>query len=128
MQRAVGFFVCIALLVTLPLGPWRHVHAHGHDAHHALGRLHAHDVDHRTGVAWRTHGPDEDARSLSDALATATPHIVHTVAVLTTVIDLPLPPSQYCVRATPGSTGHDPPPRTRPKSRAPPTTPPPSLA
>jgi hypothetical protein len=128
VQRTVGLFVCIALLVALPQGPWRHVHTHGHDGHHARGRLHAHHVDRPVGLAWRTHGPDEDARSLTDAIATAGPHFVRAVAVLTTGVELPQPPLPHCVPTTPGPNGHDPPPRARPKSRAPPVPPPSSLA
>ncbi len=129
MKKLAAAFVCLTLFVTLPLGPWQHVHEHGHDAHHQDGALHAHQAAHPSAPVWRTHGPDEDARAVQDAsgaLARDASHLV--VAVVDSVMRVD---ASTCGAAPHGldlTLGHDPPPRDPVAPRGPPAPPASSLA
>jgi len=121
VKKLAAALVCLTLLVTLPLGPWQHVHEHGHDAHHQDGALHAHQADHPTAPVWRTHGPDEDARSVRDAAGTLAREAGGlVVAVVESVVGVDAP---ICGAAPGGrdlTVGHDPPPRDPVAPRGPP--------
>lgn len=122
VQRSAAAFACAALLLALPQAPWRHVHAHGHDAHHARdgATFHAHVVPVDDAPAWRAHGPDEDARLVGGLLATPGVANPGCVATVNASFAFSGPTRQPPASPAPVSRGHDPPPRCRPAPRAPP--------
>ncbi len=123
MKRLAALLVCITLLVTLPLGPWQHVHDHGHDAHHAGGALHAHQSARPSGATWRTHGPDEDARTLSAVAASVATGVTYLAALVATPFSLDTP-LMTCADFEPiAESGHDPPVQRPVASRGPPSLP-----
>lgn len=123
MRKSAATIACVAFLLSLPQVPWRHVHTHGHDAHHAgeFAAFHAHQRSMPTGPVWDTHGPDDDARSLDGLRATARAGTAWGgEATLTTAPALPLPAWRPTPAPIAVSRGHDPPSRSIPGSRAPP--------
>lgn len=123
VRQSAATLACVALLLSLTQVPWRHVHTHGHDAHHAgeLAAFHAHQRSISTGPVWDTHGPDEDARSLDGLRATARGGAAWGgQATLTASPALPLPTWRPTPAPTEVSRGHDPPPRSTSIPRAPP--------
>lgn len=121
MRSVYSLSACLAIAAQLLLAPWQHVHAHGHSGHHAQSPWHVHQVQQPAGAAWQTHGPDEDARSLSSPPGTVQVGGHPSPAVLTAVIDAARP---ACAgTASPGfeSRSHDPPGPTPDSPRAPPS-------
>ncbi len=116
------------VLVTLPLGPWQHVHDHGHDAHHATGSLHAHSSARPAGPAWRTHGPDEDARTLASLAASVATGVTLQAAFVATPYELDAPPTVCTDLELIVESGHDPPVSHPVAPRGPPSLPASSLA
>lgn len=122
MKRSAAVFVCLALLLALPQTSWRHIHAHGHDGHHAesAGAFHAHLSSAGDELAWRAHGPDEDARALGGPLATSRVVDAGSAATLTASVVLHAPPPQLVESPDLVSSGTDPPRVSRSGPRAPP--------
>ena len=124
MKKLVVALVCVTLFVTLPLGPWQHVHDHGHDAHHRTVALHAHQAGHPSAPVWRTHGPDEDARTVDAATGTVARHGNDLlVAPVETLVRIEAPQHAPAPSPRDVASGHDPPTRVLLIPRGPPRSP-----
>lgn len=122
MRKSVATLACTALLLTLLQLPWQHVHTQGHDEHHARAgtSVHIHQGTAAQGTVWRSHGPDDDARSIDGLRATARDASWSLDVSLTASTSLSLPDWRPADAPTPVFHGHDPPLRGTLGSRAPP--------
>lgn len=120
MKKVPAVVACVTLLLAQSVGPWRHVHDHGHDAHHAAEALHAHQWAPPSGPLLHAHSPDEDARSLTEVAGSLVSSPTGLPAIVEGLVSSARPASAITLPGLDAASCHDPPPWSSADPRGPP--------